>query len=441
MSTFEVKCYKIESVIQHPNADRLEIIKLENMGYMIISQKGLYKVGDNVLYCATDSVLPEYLLRPGFWDESRGKGMLSGSQGNRVRPKRLRGVFSEGILLRGDGHEDAYNFISNAAKEQKYLIPGHEFAEFLGITKYEPKPENIPQNMRVKALGQFLDLTIKYDFDSIKKAPNAFYEYDIVEYEYLPEGAPAPVKGKKFVADISKPLEVYISEKIHGTLLMTGIASLSARNDKFYKSCVYFSSKGLGARGIVLDHNDENNVYVRALKQADLFEKLSNISEEFLPKENDLEDIPEWLSNYNINNSSLLIFGEVFGPGVQDLGYGIESGQIGYRVFDIAIVKNHEDYIFLELKGLKAFCKDLKLDLAPILFEGPYSPEKLAELADGTETISGKAACIREGVVAKSIHNYLSPITLKYRRHIAKSVSEAYHERKSTNGKELTEFQ
>jgi hypothetical protein len=34
----------------------------------------------------------------GFWNTETNKGMLSGPDGNLVKPMKLRGIFSEGIL-------------------------------------------------------------------------------------------------------------------------------------------------------------------------------------------------------------------------------------------------------------------------------------------------------------------------------------------------------
>ena len=59
----------------------------------------------------------------------------------------------------------------------------------------------------------------------------------------------------------------------------------------------------------------------------------------------------------------------------------------------------------------------------PRLHVGPYTPEVLAELTDGKETVSGKSAHMREGVVIKSVRS--EP------RKVAKSVSEKYLLRKN----------
>lgn len=130
-----------------------------------------------------------------------------------------------------------------------------------------------------------------------------------------------------------------------------------------------------------------------------------------------------------------MLFGEVFGAGVQDLAYG--ASKPTFRLFDAAVVKSHEDYVFLEYEQLLLLAEDLQIEMAPFLYVGPYSEEEMANFTDGQTTIKG-ANHIREGIVAKTIKNIYNPYTRRWERKVAKSVSEAYHERKGSN---LTEFQ
>ena len=60
----------------------------------------------------------------------------------------------------------------------------------------------------------------------------------------------------------------------------------------------------------------------------------------------------------------------------------------------------------------------------PVLFEGPYDIDALLRLANGTETITGTAANIREGLVVRSATERYS--TVLGGRAIGKLVSSAY---------------
>jgi RNA ligase (TIGR02306 family) len=117
-----------------------------------------------------------------------------------------------------------------------------------------------------------------------------------------------------------------------------------------------------------------------------------------------------------------LLFGEVFGQGIQDLGYGVS---LDFRAFDMC-VGVREKALFMPFDAFDYHCMAARIDRVPVLYRGPFNREKLAELTDGKTTFGG--AHIREGVVVKSATEDRHP---RYGRKIAKSVSEAYLLRKN----------
>jgi len=177
MSIFSCPVVRVSEVIEHPNADRLSIVKLEGMGFTCISAKledgsPRYKVGDFVVYIPSAAVLPEWLLKSmGFWNDETGKGTLTGADGNRVKPLKLRGVFSEGVLyplnaygedefLTNDPTKAVYWFVEDPIGEKAVNL-GDDARSFLGITKYSPP---IPTAMAGEVANMF-GHTVKYDFD------------------------------------------------------------------------------------------------------------------------------------------------------------------------------------------------------------------------------------------------------------------------------------
>lgn len=62
MSFFGVTIEKIGTVVNHPNADRLDIATLQGRSFQFIVQKGLYKSGDKVIYFPVDSVLDDWVI-------------------------------------------------------------------------------------------------------------------------------------------------------------------------------------------------------------------------------------------------------------------------------------------------------------------------------------------------------------------------------------------
>lgn len=194
MSTFSCPVVRVASVENHPNADRLSIVKLEGLGYTCISAKladgsPRYAVGDLVVYVPSASVLPEWLLRRmDFWNEELGKGTLAGSNGDRVKPMRLRGVFSDGVLVpvkqavhvvgRQINRPNVVEGPTSPERDATQFIVavGDDASSFLGITKYEPP---IPVHLAGEVTNLF-DHTIKYDFERLESVPDMFAPGELV---------------------------------------------------------------------------------------------------------------------------------------------------------------------------------------------------------------------------------------------------------------------
>lgn len=179
MADFAVRVLPVQNVRDHPDADRLSIMDV--LGFVTISAKledgsHRYQDGDLVVYVGESSLVPDYLLKPGFWKEdptgeTEGKGMLAGSKGNRVKAMRLRGVFSQGIMFAlADG------CVVNEAGDILNVSEGDDVAEFLGITKYEPP---VPVGMAGEVCAIF-GHTANYDFESIQTVPDLFEDGETV---------------------------------------------------------------------------------------------------------------------------------------------------------------------------------------------------------------------------------------------------------------------
>ena len=280
MSTFSCPVVRVAEVIDHPGADRLSIVRLEGLGYTCISGKlsdgsPRYKVDDWVVYIPSAAVLPEWLLKEmDFWNEETGKGTLAGADGNRVKPLRLRGVFSEGVL-----YPVSYNprhWQGNGLSVKTGPDPDDTMDDFMtddvsdamGITKWEPP---IPVGMAGEVANLF-GSTVRYDFERLEGVPDIFEP------------------GEPVVA----------TEKLHGTfsaiIFEPGLnhPEMFGRNGE-----ILVHSKGLGAQGLAFKNVEANanNLYVRTLRallEAGLEDKL--------------------LASYDFNGvKSIALIGEVFG--------------------------------------------------------------------------------------------------------------------------------
>lgn len=412
MSTFECPVVRVK-IEPHPNADAIEIARVGD--YMAIVKKDQFKDGDLAVYIPEQAVLPVWLLKSmGFWDTMNDRGLLNGSGRNRVKAIKLRGVLSQGLVLQG-GQLQGGDLILSAPFDKAASEPvpdtettrmtrlsyGDDAAEFLGIIKYEPA---IPMHMQARVAGGDLEATISYDFENIKKSPGLF----------------------------SEGMEVVITEKIHGTCLQVGIiperiwagkpwADKCPDVGDGFKGIV--TSKGVGAKGLVLDPSDETNLYASVVKNLGLWERLQFMRTEVLGHPSDMP---------------LFLFGEIFGSqrtegglkGIQDLTYGQEA--ICFAAFDIYAGTRFNGFYLNE--GLLERCLNASgVSRAPVLYRGPFNMETLLNLTDGNTTI-GNVKQIREGVVVRAADASRHD---KYGRRIAKSISEAYLLRKG----EVTEFQ
>lgn len=368
MSNFEVLIERIEKVENHPNADRLTINHIH--GYKCISAKledgsPRYKEGDLVVYCPEDSVIPEYLLKKGFWNDKTNTGMLAGSKGNRVKAIKLRDILSQGILFSVDmfdGFDPENHFVFKHSYPDVDVEIGLNVAELLGIEKYVPE---VPTMMNGKAFyaGSIFP---KFDVENIKKLD-----------KILEDGE-----------------EVVLSEKLHGTFMISGISP----EGKFV-----ISSKNLSHKGITFDLDDldtfNNNLYVKIAREYDLERIARNI-----------------LNDYDAK--CVYILGEVYGPGVQDLQYSEKNK--AFRVFDIFIDDSYLNYV-----ELKYNIDSFGLERAPVLYRGPWSDNLIEEYTSGLSRIDNKT--IREGFVVKPVIERNHP---RYGRVCLKSVSDDYLTRK-----------
>ncbi len=91
---------------------------------------------------------------------------------------------------------------------------------------------------------------------------------------------------------------------------------------------------------------------------------------------------------------TVILFGEVYGQGVQSLHYGCNKKK-GFRAFDVYVDGDYLDY-----HGFADLCDLHGVERVPVLYQGPFDLEKIKEASVGRSTIPG-ANNIREGVVVR----------------------------------------
>ena len=385
MSTFSCQVVQVASVEHHPNADRLSIVGLRNLGYTAISAKlddgsHRYNPGDYVVYIPTAAVLPEFLMKSmGFWNESTNMGTLAGKQGNRVKPVRLRGIYSEGILMPVRNRNGSLYITDNVGDSVK-VFEGEDVSVHLDIVKYEPP---VPTHLagEVANLG---DHCVKYDFERLESVPDIFDANDMI----------------------------VATEKLHGTFCSIVYVPNLNHPEMFGRTGnIIIHSKGLGAKGLAFKNNEANasNLYVRTLKDL-----LTN---------HNLENVFEQISD---GTKTVAVLGEIFGKGVQDLDYGTASPQ--FRAFEMIVGRD-----FLDINEVEQLLPKSILRV-PVLYSGLFNMDNLIKARDGKTTVGGNN--IREGIVVKAANT--GNRHSMHGRKIAKMISPAYLLRKNDDATEYT---
>lgn len=151
--SFAIKNYRISRIEPISGADSIETSYIGD--WPIVVRKGEYSVNDLVSYFPYDSILPDSLIeRMGL------TGKLSGSKKNRIKPVRLRGQSSIGLIC----------------KAPIDSIEGEDLTSFYGVTKYE---EVIPVQFAGQ-MRQHPPFWTKYDIDNIRGNKGMFSSSDLV---------------------------------------------------------------------------------------------------------------------------------------------------------------------------------------------------------------------------------------------------------------------
>jgi RNA ligase (TIGR02306 family) len=357
VSSFEVLVREVDDVIDHGNADRLSIVKV--LGFEAITAKledgsHRFKPGELIVYVPEGAIVPEAVLKErGYWNEEKDIGMLAGKTGTRVKAIRLRGVLSQGLVwhttpdavlsdLEDVTTSSPLRWIQNGDQEELVWL-GDNVADFFGITKWEPP---IPAGMDGDVIG----------------ASEFAYNYDIENFQTYP--------------DFIVGQEVEATEKIHGTNFRISYRPGVKYDDLFGEGDVAITSKGMGAKGLVLTNTEKNrvgNLYVRMAIELGLIDLIRDFGMR--------------------SGEAVDLFGEIYGVGVQDLHYG--TSKPNYRAFDMRV--SHQ---FLSPEDKADILQTLGIEQVPVLYRGLFDLDKLTALRDGQSALGG---CIREGIVVTAM--------------------------------------
>ena len=289
-------CYiaAINEINPIEGADNIELVVVG--GWNCITKKGEQKIGDLVMVATTDAIVPfELSEKMGVTNYLR--------KGGRVRTVKLRGVYSECLIIP----------IQHIPFMENYY-EGKDMMKVMDIYKYEP-----PVKMVQLAGGKKIryqdnpNFHVYYKFPNLKNVPGMFTEEDTVE----------------------------ITRKIHGTNARYGIVkkakltiwdrlkiSLAKKVKPEWKWAEY--------EFVVGSHNvekgsDSNGFYD------------TNVWYEIEKKYNIKQKLWDYVksSDYDIIGDGITLYGEIYGAGIQK-GYDYGLKEIEFVGFD---VKEEGEYL------------------------------------------------------------------------------------------------
>ena len=162
---------RISNIEPIANADRIETAKVG--GWSVVVGKGDFSVGDEVVYFEIDSALPLSDVRFAFL-EPRGSKVIDGINYHVLRTARLRGVYSQGLVL------PVSHFEQDLALAE---FSGTSLEEVLGVIKYEPP---VPVSLSGEIAGQFFAGVQKTDAERVQNIDPETYHRLVTLHEWIP---------------------------------------------------------------------------------------------------------------------------------------------------------------------------------------------------------------------------------------------------------------
>lgn len=394
MSTLIVEIVKIDKIEEHPNADRLDIVKIK--GWEVCVRKGMYKEGDAVIYVPPDTLVPKELAENCGVSNYLGKLGANHKWGEthlRVKATKIRQRPSYGFLISLDMLQEEVNElgplyqISYGEEKGKQFYLVDDLIELLNIKQYEP-PVKHSKGDSVKPLFTFPKYT---DIENINNFPDVFE------------------KGE----------EIIITEKIHGMNWRGGYVdvgddnfSINIANIFDLKEFLEIKSGESSFEFVTGSHNVRrratlNCIYWKPFFDKELIKLIINLADE--------DDV-----------KSVVLYGEIYGPGIQDMQYGVQQGSFGFRLFDISV-----GGIYLNYDEFVDVCETFDVAVVPFLYRGPFHHETIREYTEGPTIVceekeAGKFKG-REGIVIRPVEER---VDREIGRVILKSVGADYLGRK-----------
>jgi len=320
-------CYvgRVTEVKAIEGADNIELGVIG--GWNAIIQKGQYKVDELVVVATTDAVIPVELS-----DAINVTSYLR--KGGRVRTVKLRGVYSECLIIPFNIAESITK-TSSKTMTVKVWNEGDDLMEVMNIFKYEPpvRQVQLASGRKVKYKDN-PNFGVYYKFPNLKNVTGMFTEKDRVE----------------------------ITRKLHGTNARYGVVKKSKLSfiDKVKR---FFGNKWIEYEYVYGSHNVEKGSDSQGFYDTDVWR---TVAEKYNIKEKLWEFVKE---DKNID-SGVILYGEIYGAGIQkNYDYGLKD--IEFAGFDLVEDGEYQSALYSRL----AIKNMLHLPYVELLYRGRWSQE------------------------------------------------------------------
>ena len=322
-------CYvgRVTEIKAIEGADNIELAVVG--GWNTIIKKGAQTIGELVVVMTTDAVVPLEIS-----DEIGVTNYLR--KGQRVRTVKLRGVYSECLIVSLDSLPQMKE--QYATGIGYYWDEGEDLMEKLGVFKYEPPTRQVQlasgRKIRYQDNPNF---GIYYKFPNLKNVTGMFTEEDVVE----------------------------ITRKLHGTNARYGIVKKKKLSilDKVKR---FFGNELIAYEYVYGSHNVEKGSDSQGFYDTDVWR---TVAEKYQIREKLWDLFKQYKDYYNIEEG-IVIYGEIYGAGIQkNYDYGLTD--IEFAGFDVTINGGYCD----SARTCDIFFNVLELPYVPALYAGAWSQE------------------------------------------------------------------
>jgi len=151
MSEFKVVVVEIQKIGRVPNSDNLSITQVMN-AYPCIFRSGEFQPGDKAVYVPVDALVPLIDDRWSFLRDAEKPKLYA-----KIKAKKLRGIFSMGILTKADPSWEVGQNVQELLKIEKWEPP----PEFGTGGENEPDPGYLPCYTDIEGLRKYKHLLTK----------------------------------------------------------------------------------------------------------------------------------------------------------------------------------------------------------------------------------------------------------------------------------------